>query len=89
MKQVSFIRRHGESTKLIIAEDGRKLGCPYSNGERECGTWCALFDVVVRATPSNDPQKTRSWVTCRENFIAELVEDFSEGVTTNSAETRC
>ena len=46
MKRLGFVRRVDETVKIIIAEDGRKLGCPYRDGE-PCGTWCALFDVVV------------------------------------------
>jgi len=70
MKKVSLIRKNTKTTKILVAEDGRKLGCPFGDGAAQCGTWCALFDIVTRTEENST--KIRSWVMCRENFIGEL-----------------
>jgi len=85
MKKVSLIRKNTRTTKILVAEDGRKLGCPYGDGTAQCGTWCALFDIASRAENSTD---RRSWVMCREHIIGELVEDDSNVTALDSTSTR-
>ena len=85
MKKVSLVRKNTKTTKILVAEDGRKLGCPYGDGAAQCGTWCALFDIATRTEGSTN---MRSWVMCHEHIIGELVDD--EPVTTilDSSDTR-
>ncbi len=85
VKRVSLVRKNTKTTKILVAEDGRKLGCPYGDGSAQCGTWCALFDIASRAESSND---RRSWVMCREHIIGELVDDSPVTVVLDSANTR-
>lgn len=73
MKRLGFVRRVDETVKLLIAEDGRKLGCPFCGGE-PCGTWCALFDVVMMGMGS-EGVGARKVARCGATNIGELVED--------------
>jgi len=84
VKKVSLVRKHTKTTKVLMAEDGRKLGCPYGDGAAQCGTWCALFDIASRAEGTN----TRSWVMCREQIIGELVDDGPVTTILDSSNTR-
>ena len=76
MKKVILVRQNTKTTKILIAEDGRKLGCPFGDGTAQCGTWCALFDVLTRTDATGT--KTRSWATCQENMIGEISDDSKE-----------
>jgi hypothetical protein len=86
MKKVSLVRRNTKTTKILIAEDGRKLGCPFGDGSAQCGTWCALFDIATR--PEENPSKIRSWAMCQEHLIGELVDEFDETDNLDSEATR-
>lgn len=85
MKKVSLVRKNTKTTKVLVAEDGRKLNCPYGDGAAQCGTWCALFDIASRGDTSAD---RRSWVMCREHIIGELVEDEASVTALDSTSTR-
>ena len=85
MKKVSLVRKNTQTTKILVAEDGRKLGCPYGDGAAQCGTWCALFDTASREDSS---AKTRSWVLCREHMIGELIDDSLSAPVLNSDATK-
>ena len=75
MKRLGFVRRVDETVKLLIAEDGRKLGCPFCGGE-PCGTWCALFDVVMMGMGmGSEGVEARKVARCGATNLGELVED--------------
>jgi hypothetical protein len=86
MKKVSLVRRNTKTTKILIAEDGRKLGCPFGDGSAQCGTWCALFDIAMRT--EENPSKIRSWAMCREHLIGEIVDEFDNVTNLDSESTR-
>lgn len=86
VKKVSLVRRNTKTTKILIAEDGRKLGCPFGDGSAQCGTWCALFDIATR--PEENPPKTRSWAMCQEHLIGEIVDEFDNVTNLDSESTR-
>ena len=85
VKKVSLVRKNTKTIKILVAEDGRKLGCPYGDGTAQCGTWCALFDIVSR---SDSSEKTRYWIMCREHIVGELVDDTPITVVLDSSATR-
>jgi hypothetical protein len=86
MKKVSLVRRNTKTTKILVAEDGRKLGCPFGDGSAQCGTWCALFDIATR--PEEGSMKARSWAMCREHLIGELDFDCDNVTNIDSGDTR-
>lgn len=86
MKKVSLVRKNTRTIKVLIAEDGRKLGCPFGDGSAQCGTWCALFDIVVQSREAST--KARLWVMCREHLIGELVDDADDSLDLDSESTR-
>lgn len=90
MKKVSLVRKNTKTTKILIAEDGRKLGCPYGDGTAQCGTWCALFDIAKRPAIDDgmSKNKMRSWVMCRESLIGELIEDSIDSSIIESDHTK-
>lgn len=76
MKKVVLVRKNLKTTKVLIAEDGRKLGCPFGEGTAQCGTWCALFDIAIQS--KEPPAKSRLFAMCRESLIGELTDDDSD-----------